>query len=116
VRKSRKKPANDENVTVNLLSHISKMSVHASRTNMKHINLPYQQAVGNSAVHTSKLNSLQNQLLQLWALHGGESNSAQLIMMENRAAKVLREVSRCSSSCTPPLAQVQGIVECCCRN
>jgi hypothetical protein len=61
---------------------------------MMHINLPYQQAVGNSAAHTSKLNSLQNQLLQLWAIHGGENDSAWLMVMKHRAAEVLREVAR----------------------
>ena len=33
--------------------------------------------------------------MQLWALHGGESHSDRLIMIENRAAEVLREVLRC---------------------
>ena len=59
-----------------------------------HTNLPYQQAVGNSAVQCSKLNSLQKKLFQLWAIHGGENNSAQLMVMKHRAAEVLKEVTR----------------------
>jgi hypothetical protein len=59
-----------------------------------HINALYQQAVGNSAVPTTKLNNLKNQQFRLWAIHGGENNSAQLMVMKHRAAEVLREVSR----------------------
>jgi len=73
---------------------------------MKHINLPYQQAVGNSAVHTSKLNSLQNQLLQLWAIHGGENDSAWLMVMKHRAAEVLREVARWGWTSTEAFARM----------
>ena len=59
-----------------------------------YINSLYQQAVGNNAVQTTKLNNLQNQLFQLWAIHGGENDSARLMVMKRRAAEVLREVSR----------------------
>jgi hypothetical protein len=52
-----------------------------------------QQAVEKSAVQTSKLDSLQNQLFQLWASHGGENNSAQLMVMKHRAVEVLSEVA-----------------------
>jgi len=58
-----------------------------------HINLHYQQDDRDSAVQT-KLNNLQQQLMRLWAIHGGENGSARLMAMEHRAVEVLREVSR----------------------
>jgi hypothetical protein len=59
-----------------------------------HINLCYQQADRDSTMQTGKLNNLQHQLMQLWAIHGGENSSARLMAMEHRAVEVLREVSR----------------------
>jgi hypothetical protein len=38
---------------------------------------------------------LQQQMLQLWQLHGGESKLARHNLLKNRAADVLREVARC---------------------
>lgn len=38
---------------------------------------------------------LQQQMLQLWQLHGGDSKLARHKLLKNRAANVLREVSRC---------------------
>jgi hypothetical protein len=61
---------------------------------MIHINLPYQQAEGNNAEQTNKLHSLENQLVQLWAIHGGENNSTWLMVMKNRTTEVLGEVAR----------------------
>jgi hypothetical protein len=58
-----------------------------------HINLHYQQDDRDSTMQT-KLNNLQQQLMQLWAIHGGENGSARLMAMEHRAVEVLREVSR----------------------
>ena len=45
-------------------------------------------------MQTNKLDNLQHQLRQLWAIHGGENSSAQLMAMEHSAVKVLREISR----------------------
>ena len=59
-----------------------------------HINLHYQQADKDSAVQTDKLDNLQHQLRQLWAIHGGENDSPQLMVMKNRATEVLGEVAR----------------------
>ena len=52
-----------------------------------------EQAVEKSVVQTSKLDSLQNQLFHLWASHGGENDSAQLMVMKRRAVEVLSEVA-----------------------
>jgi hypothetical protein len=45
-------------------------------------------------VQISKLDSLQNQLFQLWASHGGKNDSARLMVMKHRAVEVLSEVAR----------------------
>ena len=61
---------------------------------MMHTNLPHQQADRNNVVQTGELQGLLNQLVQLWAIHGGENGSAQLMVMKDRAIEVLREVAR----------------------
>ena len=40
------------------------------------------------------MHSLENQLVQLWAIHGGENDSTRLMVMKNRATEVLRDVTR----------------------
>jgi hypothetical protein len=60
-------------------------------------NIPHMQAksCGPIAIgEATEIQTLQHQILQLWEVVGGESDSARLIVMENRAAEVLRKVIR----------------------
>jgi hypothetical protein len=48
----------------------------------------------SSPDETGTIMKLQMQLSQLWELHGGESDSARVMAMSNRAMEVLKEVAK----------------------
>jgi hypothetical protein len=57
-------------------------------------NIPHMQAKSGDQPEAAEIQTLQHQILQLWKIIGGESNSALLVTMKNRAADALREVAR----------------------